>query len=97
VLGTVASRGEGIGELVDALERHTAWLTASGELAGRRRRRLEDRTREVVDRATRHWLWQDSGADQQVRDRLDDLATGQATPYEVAAEVLESLKQGSRV
>ncbi len=97
VLGTVASRGEGIGELVDALERHTTWLTDSGELAGRRRRRLEDRTREVVDRATRQWIWQESGADQQVRDRLDDLATGQTTPYEVAAEVLESLKQGSRV
>jgi len=97
VLGTVASRGEGIGELVDALERHWSWLDQSGELAGRRRRRLTDRTREVVDRATRQWIWQESGADQQVGNRLDDLASGHTTPYEVAAEVLESLKQGSRV
>src|SRR5215210_2972792 len=55
VLLTTAAKGDGISELVAALDRHHEYLTGSGELEQRRRRRLADRTREVVDRATRKW------------------------------------------
>jgi LAO/AO transport system kinase len=96
VLGTAASRGEGIAELAGALDRHFDWLETAGVLVERRRRRLLDRAREVVDRMLRQWLWQESGVDQQLRDRLDDLAAGRVSPYEVAADVLEGLKQGAR-
>lgn len=39
VVKTVASTGAGIDELVEALDAHAAWLTESGELDARRRRR----------------------------------------------------------
>jgi LAO/AO transport system kinase len=97
VLATVAMKGEGVAELVTALDAHYAELERSGELAERRRRRVYDRTREVVDRATRQWVWQETGAEPIIRDRLDDLAAGRVSPYEVATEVLDALKQGSRV
>ncbi len=97
VLATVATKGEGIAELVTALEGHYLELERTGELGERRRQRLFDRTREVVDRAARQWIWQETGADQLIRDRLDELAQGRISPYEVAAEVLDALKQGSRV
>jgi LAO/AO transport system kinase len=97
VLATVAVKGEGTTELVAALEAHHVELDRSGGLAVRRRQRLFDRTREVVDRATRQWLWQETGAEQLIRDRLGELEAGRASPYEVAAEVLDALKQGSRV
>jgi LAO/AO transport system kinase len=97
VLATVAVKGEGIDQLLTALEAHHAGLAASGALEHRRRQRLLARTREVVDRATRHWLWQETGAEQLIGDRLNDLSAGRASPYEVAAEVLDVLKQGSRV
>jgi LAO/AO transport system kinase len=97
VLATVATKGDGVAELVAALETHHAELERSGGLAARRRRRLFDRTREVVDRATRQWLWQETGAEQLIRDRLGELEAGRASPYDVAAEVLDALKQGSRV
>ena len=97
VLATVAVDGKGIAELVAALEAHHAELERAGGLAARRRQRLFDRTREVVDRGTRLWLWQETGAEQLIRDRLGELEAGRASPYEVAAEVLEALKQGSRV
>jgi LAO/AO transport system kinase len=90
-------KGEGVAELVTALDAHYAELERSGELAERRRRRVYDRTREVVDRATRQWVWQETGAEPIIRDRLDDLAAGRVSPYEVATEVLDALKQGSRV
>jgi LAO/AO transport system kinase len=97
VLLTTAAKGEGIPELVAALDRHHAYLTESGELERRRRRRLSDRTREVVDRATRKWLWEESRAEQLIDARLDQVVAGSMSPYDVAAEVLDGLKQGARI
>ncbi len=97
VLATVAARGEGVAELIAALDRHAEYLAVSGGLLERRRQRLLERTREVVNRATRQWLWQETGAEQLIRDRMDDVLGGRASPYELAAEVLDSLKQGSRL
>lgn len=97
VLATVAARGEGLTELIAALDRHAEYLAASGGLLDRRRQRLLERTREVVNRATRQWLWQETGAEQLIRERLDDVLAGRTSPYELAAEVLDSLKQGSRL
>ena len=72
-------------------------LQQSGELDRRRRRRLSDRTREVVDRATRKWIWQETRAEQLIDQRMDQVVAGQLSPYEVAAEVLDGLKQGARI
>jgi LAO/AO transport system kinase len=97
VLATIAPKGEGVADLVTALEHHHESLLATGELDARRRRRLLQRARDLVERATRQWVWQETGADQVIRDRLDDVAAGRLSPYEVAAEVLDGLKQGSRL
>jgi LAO/AO transport system kinase len=96
VVLTVSTKGEGIAELVDALDRHHAWLAGSGTLTERRRGRLLDRTREVVDRATRRWVWDETRTDQRIAGRLDEIVAGRVSPYEVAAEVVEGLKQGER-
>jgi len=42
IVKTVAARGEGIDDVVDALERHATWMTDSGELARRRQARVAD-------------------------------------------------------
>jgi LAO/AO transport system kinase len=97
VLSAVAVKGEGTRELVQALDRHQAWLESSGALGERRRLRLQQRTREVVERAARHWIWSETQAEQMIADRINDAVAGQLSPYEIAAEVLESLKQGARV
>jgi LAO/AO transport system kinase len=97
VIVTSATKGEGTGDLITALDRHHEWLTSSGELEQRRRRRLMERTREVVDRATRRWVWEETRAEQLIADRLDEVAGGRISPYELAADVLEELKQGERI
>jgi GTPase len=97
VLVTAAVKDQGIAELVAALDKHHEWLAASGELDLRRRRRLLERTREVVERATRRWLWEETRAEQLIADRLDEVAGGRLSPYELAAEVVEELKQGERI
>ena len=97
VLLATAVKGEGISDLVAALDRHHDYLQQSGELERRRRRRLSDRTREVVDRATRRWIWQETRAEQLIDQRLDQVVAGELSPYDVATEVLDGLKQGARI
>jgi LAO/AO transport system kinase len=97
VLVASAAKGEGITELVAALDGHHEWLASSGELEQRRRRRLAERTREVVDRATRRWVWEETRAEQLINERLDEVARGEVSPYELAQDVLEELKQGERI
>jgi LAO/AO transport system kinase len=94
---TVAAKGEGVDELIAALDRHHEWLGRSGTLEGRRRRRMLERTREVVDRAARRWIWGETHAEQLISDRLDQVVDGRLSPYDVATEVLDGLKQGARL
>ena len=97
VVLTVAVRGEGIDDLIAALDRHHQWLARSGSLEERRRRRMLERTREVVERAARRWMWRETQAEQMISERLDQVVEGTLSPYDVATEVLDSLKQGARL
>ncbi len=97
VIVTSAVKGEGVTDLIAALDRHHDWLNQSGELEQRRRRRLLERTREVVDRATRKWVWEETRAEQLISERLDEVAQGRVSPYELAQDVLEELKQGEKI
>jgi LAO/AO transport system kinase len=97
VILSAAAKGDGIPELAAALDRHHDWLVGSGELDLRRRRRLLERTHEVVERATRRWLWDETRAEQHITDRLDEVAQGSLSPYQLANEVVEDLKQGERI
>jgi LAO/AO transport system kinase len=97
VVLTIAAKGEGTDGLIAALDRHQEWLAQSGTLEQRRRRRMLDRTREVVDRAARRWIWHETQAEQLISDRLDEVVEGRLSPYDVATEVLDGLKQGARL
>jgi LAO/AO transport system kinase len=97
VLLTTGSKGEGIEALVEALAKHRSAIDASGELLERRRRRLTLRTKEVVRRSIDRWIWQETAAEAVIAERLDDMIAGRTSPYEVAAEVILSVKEGARV
>jgi LAO/AO transport system kinase len=97
VVLAVAARGEGTDDMIAALDRHHDWLARTGALEERRRRRMLERTREVVERAARRWLWRETLAEQVIGERLDQVVEGRLSPYEVATEVLDGLKQGARL
>ena len=94
VLTTVATKGEGIVELSAALDKHHDYLASSGKRDERRKRRLAARTRAVVNRAIRHWVWDETDAEELLTRRLDDVAAGTRSPYDVAAEVLKQVRNG---
>jgi LAO/AO transport system kinase len=92
-----AVTGEGIPELIAGLDEQWQWLVSSGVLDERRRARVAQRTRDVVERAMRHWVWHESHAEEMITSRLDDLAAGRVSPYELAADIVAGLKEGARV
>jgi len=94
VLATVASKGDGVTDLVAALDRHHTFLQETGALVERRRRRLAQRMRAVLERAVRHWIAQAAQAEELLERRLDDVAAGRRSPYDVAAEILDQMKAG---
>jgi LAO/AO transport system kinase len=88
VLTAVAVDGTGIPEVLDVLERHYANLVATGVLAERRRARLRAKVAEVVDLEIRKRLWGDAGTGAWLDSRLAALESGDATPFDVAEEML---------
>jgi len=95
VIKTVATTGEGIGELTGALEGHRAYLETSGMLVARRKRRVEALTRAVLTRALERWVWEAARADEIIAERLDDVLEGRQSPYELAQAVIEQVKSGA--
>jgi LAO/AO transport system kinase len=88
VLATVAVKAEGINALIDAIESHAAHLRESGELEQRRRARLERHTREVVDRSLRQRIWHEGGGEARLAEGLEQVVRGEASPYQLAREIL---------
>jgi LAO/AO transport system kinase len=94
VLLTVAQQDEGIDELLVALDVHFAWLERSGELSARRRQRLLERVRAVVDRGLRARVWREGDGEAILEQARSDLESGRRTPYDVADEILSAMGPG---
>ncbi len=88
VLRSVAVHGEGVAEVVDALDRHFDYLQRSGKLRERRRVRLRDHVREVVDDKVHHRLWDDADTRSWLDALLPALESGQTNPFAVADQLL---------
>ena len=95
VLTTSAVQNEGVGELVEAIERHAGWLAESGQLVARRRDRLARHTREVVDRSLRQWVWEDRDGEAALAAGIERIAAGTTTPYKLASEIVAGLREES--
>jgi LAO/AO transport system kinase len=91
VLQTVAETGEGMAAVLDALAAHRAWLAATGGIAQRRRRRLEDRVREAVARELQRRAWHDGDGEAILQRCLPEMERGDLTPYQVAARIVRAV------
>jgi LAO/AO transport system kinase len=88
VIRTVASKGEGIAEVLEATDRHRGYLEKSGALGARRRARLRDRVQDVVEMRVRSRLWTDAGTNEWLDGQLAALESGATNPFTVADELL---------
>ena len=87
VLRTIAAKGDGMDEVMDALDRHFRYLVDSGELGTRRRQRLRERVMEVVEQQVRQQLWSDAATREWLDHQLPALEAGDVAPFAVADEL----------
>ena len=90
IVKTVAARGEGIDELVQALEKHRAWLAEHGELAVRRRRRAADEIEAIALSALRARIG-DLHGDRRLDALAERVVAGGLDPYGAADELVSGL------
>jgi LAO/AO transport system kinase len=91
VLRTTAATGEGIEQLVSAIDKHFAHLNRSGQLRERRRQRMRERVMEIVDLQLRQRLWRDPATLAWLEAQLPELEIGTVAPFAIA----DALRQRS--
>lgn len=91
VIQTVAQSGEGVSELVDALDRHGVFLRESGTLARRRAARAAGRVRDVVNREMKRVAWSHPTVQAALETGVDSIVEGRETPYSLAGAILREL------
>ncbi len=84
----VATKGEGVDELVAAIDRHFGYLEATGRLRERRRARLRERVIETVEQKVRQRLWGDAPTNGWLDARLEAMEAGTLTPFAAADALL---------
>ena len=91
VLRTVASRGEGVAEVVDAIDGHRTWLERTGELAERRRARAESEIEAIAFANLRSRIGNLHG-DARLSSLASRVAAGDLDPYAAADSLVAGLK-----
>jgi LAO/AO transport system kinase len=94
IVKTVAARGQGVDELVEALEKHRAWMDEHGELAGRRRRRAAQEVETIAVTALRQ-RFGDLRGDQRLDALAERVAAGELDPYTAADELVAGVTAGA--
>jgi LAO/AO transport system kinase len=88
VLSAVAVKEEGIDTIIAALDKHFTYLERSGTLRTRRRERMREIVRNVVERKVSDRLWKDQRTAAWLEEQLPEVEAGRVTPFAVADRLL---------
>jgi LAO/AO transport system kinase len=91
---TVAAKGEGIDDLLEAIERHRAHVEETGTLEERRARNLRSEVLGLAAARMRRELEERIGADEDVAELLDEVVSRRTDPATAAARLLEMERDG---
>jgi LAO/AO transport system kinase len=86
---TVAQNGTGVDEVVEAVDRHRAWMEQSGELERRRVHRARDEVEAIALTALRE-RWGDVHGRSELDDLAEQVAAGKTDPYRAADVLLDA-------
>ncbi|GFE22018.1 MULTISPECIES: methylmalonyl Co-A mutase-associated GTPase MeaB [Streptomyces] len=93
IVKTVAARGEGVDEVVEALEKHRAWMEEHGVLAQRRRSRAAHEVETIAVTALRERIG-DLRGDRRLDALAERIVSGETDPYRAADELVDGLTNG---
>ncbi|MCQ8768845.1 methylmalonyl Co-A mutase-associated GTPase MeaB [Streptomyces telluris] len=92
IVKTVAARGEGTDELVEALEKHRAWMEERGVLADRRTARAAREVETIAVTALRERI-ADLHGDRRLTALAERIVGGSLDPYAAADELVAGLTE----
>ena len=92
IVSTVAVKGEGLDDLVAAIDRHRAWLESGGRLEARRRERVADEIAAIAIGALRE-RFADVAHDQRLEHLAARVLAGDTDPYAAADELVAGLTE----
>jgi LAO/AO transport system kinase len=90
VLKTIASRGEGIVELRDAIQEHRQFLASSGMLEAHRRYNVEATIRGVVEAELHSRIWR-PGRLERLEALVGEVLRGSLTPRQASREIISEI------
>ncbi|MFF8830038.1 methylmalonyl Co-A mutase-associated GTPase MeaB [Streptomyces sp. NPDC015131] len=90
IVRAVAARGEGVDEVVEALEKHRAWMEERGVLAERRRARAAREVETLAVTALRERIG-DLRGDRRLDALAERVATGETDPYTASDALVRDL------
>ncbi|MFE0375909.1 methylmalonyl Co-A mutase-associated GTPase MeaB [Streptomyces inhibens] len=93
IVKTVAARGEGVDEVVEALEKHRAWMEEHGVLAERRHSRASHEVETIAVTALRERIG-DLRGDRRLDALAERIVSGETDPYRAADELVDGLTNG---
>ncbi|WP_060883268.1 methylmalonyl Co-A mutase-associated GTPase MeaB [Streptomyces caniscabiei] len=93
IVKTVAARAEGVDEVVEALEKHRAWMEERGVLAERRRARAAREVEAIAMTALRERIG-DLHGDRRLESLAERIVAGELDPYRAADELVAGLTEG---
>jgi LAO/AO transport system kinase len=90
VLLSSALKGEGIGEIIDEVEKHKAFQTESGNIKNKKEKRIEREFSEIIRELVEEKI---AGklADPEIRKVCERVKSGELDPYEGASIVISKL------
>jgi LAO/AO transport system kinase len=90
ILKTVATRGEGVEDLIDAVEAHRQYVIDSGQLEQKRRRHLRDEVLDFVAERARRGAERKITSATDVGRRLAEAPLAELDPYSIAGDIMNS-------
>jgi LAO/AO transport system kinase len=96
ILMTTATKGEGVEDLVTAVELHADHLTKTGKLEHERKKKLLIRMHELIEQMIRSHLEENVIPQNDISEILESMYKRQLNPYRVAKKIARSIIRGSR-
>jgi LAO/AO transport system kinase len=90
IVATVAYKNEGVDEVIEALDKHYAWLEAGGKLRQRRLARARDEIEAIAVTALRERMG-DLHGNRQLDTLADQVLSGESDPYTAADTLVAQL------
>ncbi len=92
IIQTIANTGQGIAQLHESLEQHLAFQDRTQLRIEKRKRRIENYVRQIVNERIMRQFW---GSSQQKRlaELIDQILNKERSPYSVSNELIEQFKK----